>query len=81
MARTIRAVFRHVLLAAVLLGFAGQAAAEEYYYAVEVKGVLCGHVRISASPLGEGGRNLTLLKHEVVVRGRLPGVQSTAGSP
>ena len=73
MASTITARLRHVLFALALLGAAGQPAAQEYYYGIELNGVLCGYVTITASPLGEGARALTLLRHEVVVRGTLLG--------
>jgi hypothetical protein len=75
MTRTIKAVFRHVLLAAALLGFAGPAAAEEYYYAIEVNGVLIGYSRLATSPLSQGGQTLTVLTHELVVRGTLLGAK------
>ena len=73
MASTITARFRHVLFALALLGAAGQPAAQEYHYGIELNGVLCGYVTITASPLREGARTLTLLRHEVVVRGTLLG--------
>jgi hypothetical protein len=73
MASTITARLRHVLFALALLGAAGQPSAQEYYYGIELNGVLCGYVTITASPLREGGRTLTLLRHEVVVRGTLLG--------
>ena len=73
MASTITARLRHVLFALALLGATGQPTTQEYYYGIELNGVLCGYVTITASPLGEGARTLTLLRHEVVVRGTLLG--------
>jgi transglutaminase-like putative cysteine protease len=74
MARNIPVVFGRVLVVALaLLGFAGRAVAEEYYYAVEMNGVLCGYVTFVTSPLRQDGRILTLLRHEVVIKGTLLG--------
>ncbi|MGE5357523.1 MAG: hypothetical protein ACM3NQ_00785, partial [Bacteroidales bacterium] len=73
MARKIPAVVPPVLLAAILLGMAGQPIAQEYYYAVELNGMVCGYARIVISPISEGGRTWTRLTHEMVVRGTLLG--------
>jgi transglutaminase-like putative cysteine protease len=73
MARTITARLPHVLFALALLGAAGQPAAQEYYYGIELNGVLCGYARFAASPLQDGARGLIALTHEVVVRGTLLG--------
>jgi len=42
MAGNIRATFRLLLLAVLLVGASGQPAEKEYYFAVELNGVLCG---------------------------------------
>jgi transglutaminase-like putative cysteine protease len=73
MARTNLALFRHVLLVLTLLGCAAQAVAQEYFFAVEVNGVLCGYSKIVASPLQAGPQAFTSLTHETVVRGTLLG--------
>ena len=74
MARTIPALFRHVLFALPLLGCAGQAVAQEYYYAIEVNGVLCGYSRFVDVAAADGrARRSPSLTHETVVRGTLLG--------
>jgi len=73
MARTITALLRSVLFALTLLGCAGQAMAQEYYFAVEVNGILCGYARFNLSPDRTSTRGLTVLTHETVVRGTLLG--------
>ncbi len=73
MARKIPALVRPALLAAILFGIAGQSIAQEYFYAVEVNGMVCGYARIVTSPVSEGGRTWTRLTHELVVRGTLLG--------
>ena len=67
-------VFRHVVVAAmVLVGFGAAAAPEQYYYAVEMNGVLCGYVTYVTSPIQQDGRTFTRLTHEVVIKGTLLG--------
>ena len=73
MAGNFRAAFRLLALAALLLGAGGQPAGEEYYFGIELNGVLCGYARIVVSPLAAGGRQLVRLEHEMVVRGTLLG--------
>ena len=68
MAGNIRAAFRLLLLAALLVGAAGQPAGKEYYFAVELNGVLCGFAKLEVTPFAEGGRSLTRLEHEMVTR-------------
>ncbi len=70
----IPSVVRRVLIVAVvLLSLGAQAPAERYYYAVEMGGVLCGYVTSATSPLHQDGRTVTLLTHEVVIKGTLLG--------
>lgn len=73
MARNIWAAFRLLLLAALLVGAGGQPAGKEYYFAVELNGVLCGFAKLVATPFTDGGRALTRLDHELVIRGTLLG--------
>lgn len=73
MAGNIGATFRFMLLAALLLGFGGRPAGEEYYFAVELNGVLCGYARLLVTPLDDGATRLIRLDHEMVVRGTLLG--------
>lgn len=73
MAGNIIATFRVLLLAALVLGAAWPPAGKEYYFAVELNGVLCGFARLVVTPLREGGRSLTRLEHEMVIRGTLLG--------
>lgn len=57
-----------LIIAALLLGVGAlRATAEEYYYGIEINGVLCGYSKIHTSPLMEDGRELILLKHNVFV--------------
>ncbi len=53
----------------------GQEPATEYYYGIEANGVLCGYAKIEVSPLLLDGRQLTLLKHEVVTQSSALGNQ------
>jgi hypothetical protein len=73
MARKIPAVFRLVLCAAVMTGLAGPAAADDHYFAIEFNGTVIGYVHAVTAPLTHGGRTVTLLTHEMVVRGTLLG--------
>ncbi len=49
------------------------ASAEEYYYACEINGTLCGYVKFTTAPLVQEGRNLLLLEHTVLMRVRAMG--------
>lgn len=62
-----------LLILGLLVGLPGEDRVKEYYYAVELNGVLCGYVKFVTSPLREGTRTLTLLTHEVVIKGTLLG--------
>ncbi len=73
MARKIPALVPPVLFAAIMLGTAGQSIAQEYHYAVEINGMVCGYARIVTSPMSDGARTFTRLTHELVVRGTLLG--------
>jgi len=74
MTGNIPSLFRQVVVAVVVLcGLGAAAAPEEYYYAVEMNGVLCGYARHVASPLQSGGRTLVLHTHEIIVKGTLLG--------
>jgi len=42
--------------------------AEEYYYAIEINGTVCGYVRFTTAPLLQDGRKMLLLKHEILMR-------------
>ncbi len=73
MAVNIGAAFRLLVLAALLLGAGGQPGGEEYYFGIELNGVLCGYARLVVSPFAAGTRTLTRIEHEMVVRGTLLG--------
>lgn len=64
-------------LALVVIGLVAASSAREpsgeYFFGVEIGGVLCGYARVTTAPLAEGSGNLTLLTHEIVVRGTLLG--------
>ena len=71
MAGNLWAAFRLLLVSALLLGAGGQPAGEEYYFGIDLNGVLFGYARLVVSPLAAGARTLTRLEHEMVVRGTL----------
>ena len=74
MARNTAASLRRVLFAVLALAaFASQGRAEEYHYGIEINGVLCGYARLVTSPLRQDGREVTVLKHEIVLKGSLLG--------
>ncbi len=60
---------------AVAVTVAPQASAEEYYYACEINGTLCGYVKFTTAPLVQGGRKLLLLEHTALMRVRAMGKQ------
>jgi transglutaminase-like putative cysteine protease len=64
---------RAFLLAAALAAFVSQGRAEEYYYGIEINGVLCGYARLVTSPLLQDGREMTVLRHEIILKGSLLG--------
>jgi transglutaminase-like putative cysteine protease len=64
---------RGFLVAAALAAFVSQGRAEEYYYGIEINGVLCGYARLVTSPLRQDGREVTVLRHEIVLKGSLLG--------
>ncbi len=43
-------------------------AEDEYYFAIEINGTLCGYSRFVTSPLFQGGKELLQLKHESLTR-------------
>ncbi len=49
--------------------------AEEYYYAYEINGTLCGYAKFTTAPLVQEGRKLILLEHTVLMRVRAMGKQ------
>jgi len=49
------------------------AAVEEYYHAYEINGTLCGYVIYTTKPITEGGKNLILLEHAVLIQVRAMG--------
>lgn len=66
----------------VLLPHAGTPAAgdpDEYYYAVEIGGRLCGYAKVTTSPLGQEGRDQILLTHQTVIRATLLGGKVDVG--
>lgn len=66
----------------VLLAHAGTPAAgdpDEYYYAVEIGGRLCGYAKVTTAPLHEDGRELIQLTHETVIRATLLGGKVDVG--
>ena len=64
---------RALVVTAALLALAATAPADEYYYAIEVNGVLCGYGRLVTAPVGGGARSLTRLTHELVIKGTILG--------
>ncbi len=66
-------VFWRLQLTAALIALAtlclsaGRAAGETYYYGVEINGVLCGYSKVDASSVSEDGKELILIKHEMLV--------------
>jgi hypothetical protein len=74
MARNTTAPFRRMLLVlSALAAFYSQGRAEEYYYGIEINGVLCGYARLATSPLRQDGGEVTVLRHETVLKGTLLG--------
>lgn len=61
------AVFSLLVVAAT--GAGGQAPETEYYFGIEVNGVLCGYSRFVTSPMVQAGRELTLLKQNYLILG------------
>jgi transglutaminase-like putative cysteine protease len=47
--------------------------AEEFFFAYEINGTLCGYVKFTTSPLVEDGRDLILLEHAVLIQVRAMG--------
>lgn len=64
--RKLRLTVTLLALAALCLLTSG-AAGETYYYGIEIGGVLCGYSKVDASPISEDGRELVLIKHEMLV--------------
>lgn len=42
--------------------------AEEYYFAIEMNGTVCGYSKFTTAPLLQDGRKMLLLKHEILMR-------------
>lgn len=49
--------------------------AEEYYFAIEINGTLCGYAKFTISPLVQEGRKLLLLEHTILMQVRALGRQ------
>ena len=41
--------------------------AKEYYFAIEMNGTVCGYNKFTISPLSQDGKNMILLKHEMLM--------------
>jgi transglutaminase-like putative cysteine protease len=41
--------------------------AKEYYFAIEMNGTVCGYSKFTTSPLLQDGKNMILLKHEMLM--------------
>ena len=46
----------------------GEPPAEEYYFAIEINGTVCGYSKFTTAPLSQDGRKMLLLKHEILMR-------------
>ncbi len=66
--KAIRVLFLLVLLLPVPQARGDTITAEEYYYAIEINGTLCGYASFVTSPLVQGGREMLLLKHKILMQ-------------
>jgi transglutaminase-like putative cysteine protease len=41
---------------------------EEYYFAIEINGTVCGYSKFTTAPLLQDGRKMVLLKHDILMR-------------
>ena len=41
---------------------------EEYYFAIEINGIVCGYSKFMPSPFVQDGRKMLLLKHTILMR-------------
>jgi hypothetical protein len=57
-----------ITLLILILVTAASAGAEEYYYGVEIAGVVCGYSRIQTSEFEESGRKLILLEQSFLLK-------------